>query len=169
VRPRAARYFGGDLTEGGLGGATARLAEPIIADEGQEPNPGVEWAVSLLTGGEVENVAVGDVGHRFIFDLLEAIANGTRLNTHHALLEPTRDALQRLAAADPGNAGWQRDLWVSHRRIADMMERTGHPDEARQWWQQAHDTLLDMKQSGVFASAQDEQSLEQLRAKLGEA
>jgi len=257
-RPRAARYFGGDLTEGELGGATARLAEPIIAGEGQEPNPGVQWTLSMVQSEDVDDAATGRGCDHVIFDLLDAIANGTRLNTHHALLEPTRDALQRLAAADPGNAawqrdlavshnkvgdvlraqgnlagaleigerlaaadpgnagwqrdlavshnkvgdvlraqgdlagaveayeaaleigerlaaadpgnaGWQRDLWVSHWRIADMMERTGHPDEARQWWQQAHDTLLDMKQSGVFVSAQDEQSLEQLRAKLGEA
>ena len=30
----------------------------------------------------------------------------------------------RLAAADPGNAQWQRDLIVSHWRLADLLERT---------------------------------------------
>jgi len=31
----------------------------------------------------------------------------------------------RLAAADPGNAGWQRDLSVSHGRIANMLAAEG--------------------------------------------
>ena len=34
----------------------------------------------------------------------------------------------RLAAADPGNAGWQRDLWVSYSRMAAMTEQTGSGD-----------------------------------------
>jgi hypothetical protein len=29
---------------------------------------------------------------------------------------------EKLAAADPGHAGWQRDLIVSHVRMADMLE-----------------------------------------------
>jgi len=31
---------------------------------------------------------------------------------------------ERLAKADPGNAGWQRDLSVSHERIGDV-QRAG--------------------------------------------
>jgi hypothetical protein len=30
---------------------------------------------------------------------------------------------ERLAASDPGNAGWQRDLIVSHWKIAELLEK----------------------------------------------
>lgn len=39
-----------------------------------------------------------------------------------------RDALairERLAAADPGNAGWQRDLSVSHNKLGDVLRDQG--------------------------------------------
>ena len=32
---------------------------------------------------------------------------------------------QRLAAADPGNAGWQRDLSVSHNKIGNLAVAAG--------------------------------------------
>ena len=72
----------------------------------------------------------------------------------------------RLAAADPGNASWQRDLWVSYWRLAVMTEQTGHGD-AREWWQRAYDVLIDMKRRGIFISPQDEQYSVQIRNKLG--
>ena len=34
---------------------------------------------------------------------------------------------ERLAAADPGNAGWQRDLSVSHDKIGDVRSGAGRP------------------------------------------
>ena len=34
----------------------------------------------------------------------------------------------RLARADPGNAGWQRDLSVSHNKIGDVLRGPGQPD-----------------------------------------
>ena len=79
--------------------------------------------------------------------------------------EAMHEILERLAGSDPGNAGWQRDLWVSYWRVADMMERT-RPAEAREWWQGAYDTLMAMKRSGMFVSAQDEGFLEQIRRKI---
>jgi hypothetical protein len=38
---------------------------------------------------------------------------------------------QRLAESDPGNAEWQRDLWVSCWRVADVMEQL---DSAGRHW-----------------------------------
>ena len=36
----------------------------------------------------------------------------------------------RLAKADPGNAGWQRDLSVSHAKLANLYREAGEPDKA---------------------------------------
>jgi len=38
---------------------------------------------------------------------------------------------ERLAAADPGNAQWQRDLALSHGRVAMALARQGKGEEAR--------------------------------------
>ena len=37
---------------------------------------------------------------------------------------------QRLAATDPSNAGWQRDLAVAHSRVGDIRQRAGPLDDA---------------------------------------
>jgi hypothetical protein len=50
-------------------------------------------------------------------------------------LKSYRDGLaiaDRLAKADPGNAGWQRDLSVSYARLANGYRTAGQLPEARQ-------------------------------------
>jgi tetratricopeptide (TPR) repeat protein len=37
-----------------------------------------------------------------------------------------RAFIERLTAADPGNAGWQRDLSVSHNQIGDVLQTQGN-------------------------------------------
>ncbi len=125
---RAARYYGRDLTDAERDGATQRLAEPIIAgqpEEDGEDNPGLQWALSMLEAEGLEEEVTGRVCQNCIFYLRDAIENGTRLTTHLALLEPTRAVLERLASSDPGNAGWQRDLSVSHNLIGDVLRVQG--------------------------------------------
>ena len=73
---------------------------------------------------------------------------------------------ERLAAADPSNAGWQRDLWVSYWRMAHICESTGSGD-AINWWRKAYEVLSGMKQRGLFLSPQDEGYLEHLQQKAG--
>ena len=48
-------------------------------------------------------------------------------------LKSFRDGLairDRLASADPGNAGWQRDLSVSYNKVGDVLEAQGDLPEA---------------------------------------
>ena len=73
---------------------------------------------------------------------------------------------RRLAASDPGNAGWQRDLWVSYWRMATVAERSQR-DAGRPWWQKAYEVLDAMKRRGLFVSSQDESFLAQIKTKLG--
>jgi hypothetical protein len=39
---------------------------------------------------------------------------------------------ERLAKADPGNAGWQRDLSVSYRKLATAYRKAAEPAKARE-------------------------------------
>ena len=46
--------------------------------------------------------------------------------------------ISRLAKADPGNAGWQRDLSVSYAKIGIVFQRTGNKTEALNALQEGH-------------------------------
>ena len=70
-----------------------------------------------------------------------------------------------LAESDPANAAWQRDLWVSHGRVAKVWEQHGS-EEAMSYWRRAYDTLKVLVDKNLFVSPQDMQFLEDLRAKV---
>ena len=42
-----------------------------------------------------------------------------------------REIADRLAKSDPGNAGWQRDLSVSHMKLATVAAKSGDKTTAR--------------------------------------
>ena len=53
----------------------------------------------------------------------------------NAALQAFRNSMtigQKLAAADPNNADWQRDLSVSHNKIGDVLQRQGDLNAALQ-------------------------------------
>ncbi|HNI67703.1 MAG TPA: hypothetical protein PKV55_06685, partial [Nitrospira sp.] len=71
------------------------------------------------------------------------------------------------AASDPGNTDWQRDLWVSYWKLADLAERQKHISEARGYWKQAFDVLSEIDKRGLHLSPEDRQHLDRLRQKAG--
>jgi hypothetical protein len=73
---------------------------------------------------------------------------------------------QRLAESDPANAGWQRNLWVSHWEVANVLEKQGNA-EAKEHWRKAHDILGALVEAGRHVSSQDLGFLKTLRAKIG--
>ncbi|HUS80270.1 MAG TPA: hypothetical protein VM283_03315, partial [Armatimonadota bacterium] len=124
-KQRAALYYGGELTDGELAGATARLAEHIIATAGEDTGPGLECALGLLEQPDLPEEQLGRLCNRFVFSLRDALENETRLGLKMTLLRAVRDALERLAQSDPGNAEWQRDLSMSHISIGDVRRAQG--------------------------------------------
>ena len=53
--------------------------------------------------------------------------------------QASHDIFARLAEADPGNAGWQRDLSVSHNKIGDVQRAQGDLAAALRSYQASHD------------------------------
>jgi hypothetical protein len=53
---------------------------------------------------------------------------------------------ERLAQADPGNAGWQRDLALSHCRVAVIDVRQGRRDDALSAFRQGRDIIWQLVQ-----------------------
>ena len=75
---------------------------------------------------------------------------------------------EHVADQVPTNADWQRDLWVSHWKLASLAETSGRTDEAKTHWRKAYDQLSGMKQRGSHLTPNDEDCLKQLRAKVGD-
>jgi len=53
---------------------------------------------------------------------------------------------ERLAQADPGNAGWQRDLALSHGRVAMVQARMGARDDALGGFRRGRDIVAHLVQ-----------------------
>ena len=69
-------------------------------------------------------------------------------------------AIERLAKADPGNAGWQRDLIVSYVKLSEV---TGD----KMYVLQALDIALAMQERGILAP-RDHWMIEDLRRRAGQ-
>ena len=70
-------------------------------------------------------------------------------------LEAYQDSLaiaQKLAAQDPGNAAWQRDLIVSNVKLAEVAEaKDGEESEAKRHYRAALDIAIALRDSGRLA------------------
>ena len=110
---RAAGFSGAtDLSEPELQGATQVLADTILTQAG-----GGDRVLRLL-GAAAERQIDGTVAERLLFQLDDGIlADRAKLNDRAALFAGCRQAFDRLAKADPGNAGWQHDVALSLGRL----------------------------------------------------
>ena len=93
-----------ELQRGGLDAAEHRFRGVLASSEGEGAAYNHYWARLGLGDIRVER---GDLSLARA-DYLEAAG-----------------VAERLAAADPGNAGWQRDLSVSHNKIGDVQRAQG--------------------------------------------
>lgn len=174
-RERAADYLGAIQAlqwsdaeaKSALAAAVAVMVQAVqSAADGAGRERLTEWIAELMQGDKDERA--GRVANTVVFDLNDALAISGEARTEgprFELLRAARQSLERLAAADPSNAGWQRDLVVSCWRMADIAEKAGQSD-AQIWWRKAYEQLAGMKQRGVMQPT-DEQYLEVLKQKAG--
>jgi tetratricopeptide (TPR) repeat protein len=73
-----------------------------------------------------------------------------------------------LAKADPGNAGWQRDLAVSYSNIGDALVAQGHLPEALKSYQASHD-IVDRLAKAVPGNAGWQSDLAASYSNIGDA
>ena len=59
--------------------------------------------------------------------------------------KPSLAIRDRLAKADPGNAGWQRDVALSHGRVASVLGQQGERDRALGAFRQGRDIIARLK------------------------
>jgi tetratricopeptide (TPR) repeat protein len=110
-----------------LNGAVTVIVEAIQAAPDREQREKLStWISNLMDGEAVERS--GRVASVVLFDVSDALAiTGTRETevVRASLLDAVRQTLERLAAADPSNAGWQRDLSVSQIKIGNVLRAQG--------------------------------------------
>jgi tetratricopeptide (TPR) repeat protein len=120
--PRAARFYAHVEQPGE---ATRTLAEAVVGGEEAPAYRTLQWTASLPAERGLEPDGAWRLCQRFQFDLNDAIENRARLAVRQRLLEAARESLGKLAAADPSNSAWQRDLSVSHQRLGDGQSAQG--------------------------------------------
>ena len=74
----------------------------------------------------------------------------TSSTPRRALLEGALSAAERLASADPSNATWQRDLAVSHYKLAGIHRGAGNAAEERAALLRCREVLRGMRAAGMF-------------------
>jgi tetratricopeptide (TPR) repeat protein len=88
------------------------------------------------------------VSHNKIGDVLVAQGNlAPALDSYRASLA----IFERLAQADPGNAGWQRDLIVSNVKLAEIAGQANEGAKARAHYQAALEIAAALQATGRLA------------------
>ncbi len=82
-------------------------------------------------------MAAGPVDQpRTLGDLAQAAGDSTAARTAY---QASLDIRTRLAAADPTNSEWQRDLSISHNKLGDLAQAAGDSTAARTAYQASLD------------------------------
>jgi hypothetical protein len=127
------------------------------------PDPAVLAVVATTVANRLddghEELAVAALG------LIDPVIQRLDLATAHTLATATLNTYQRLAAADPANTGWQRDLAGGHGRVASLLESAGDPS-AVEHWGTAHRILTGLDAAGRLPAG-DRQFLDVIAGKLG--
>ncbi|WP_439924312.1 tetratricopeptide repeat protein [Nitrobacter sp. JJSN] len=126
---RAAQYYGdSSLSEAELQGATRALADVMISPATGTPASAAQEISRLLDNPD--NSVRAHVAERFLFNLDEAVGRHMPPDARLIVLNAIEGAFEQLLRTDPHNAGWQRDLSVSHDRIGDVLVAQGKLPEA---------------------------------------
>jgi len=130
---RAAAYYGGKLSDREAQGATSVLASLVVSQ-------GTSEVVSLLDQ-PMDNARRGRVGERFLFELSDALRHSAPLDVRGQVAQSAARAFSELTTTDPGNAGWQRNLSVSHERVGNVLATQGNLPVALTAFQATHRIL----------------------------
>ncbi|MEI7940889.1 MAG: DUF4062 domain-containing protein, partial [Verrucomicrobiota bacterium] len=128
---RVARYYA-QPTSG-----SKMLALFLTEDEATTGHPLRQFALALVRPGVAEAATQAAVANKFNFDLNDALEIEGHLPLRKELLKAAHDSLSNLAAADPSNAGWQRDLSVSQGQVGDVLLAQGDLAGAQQAYRES--------------------------------
>ena len=127
---RAAQLLGSDSSLfqslGGVEGAVEAIARYLVEGEDKRSNSQLQWVCGLLGQCDLADNEVAKLAQRFLFDVLDAVADSTSLSTKKHLSETAMQALARLVQIDPANTEWQCGLSTSHNKMGDVLVLQGY-------------------------------------------
>lgn len=135
-RVRASRLYGADLNSGELAGATAALAEYILADLGTAARGGLEWSLSLLHQPGSTHLQSAHIA-RHLIDLLTSLEPQTDLDTRLDLARAAEQTFSNLAGLFPEDTDSQNYLAWSREQLGEVREAQGLPSQAVDHYQEA--------------------------------
>jgi len=107
------------------------------------------------------------VANKFNFGLNGALEVEGHLPLRKEPLQTARGALSHLALADPSNAGWQRDLAVSHFKLATFARQSGDEAGFMTELRACFEVLQQMKRRNLHFEPQMAQVYQQLARMFG--
>ena len=132
---RAWEYYGSESLSGAeTGGATRVLADLVLTTPAGDRIAALEQVLRLLDGASASDAGsatqIANAAQRLLFHFGAMIDQRIELSVQAALYDGVKGAYEQLLVADPGNAGWRRNLSVSYGKIGDVLAAQGNLPEA---------------------------------------
>jgi tetratricopeptide (TPR) repeat protein len=133
---RGARFYSDSVRSAEKTSATGTLADAITAGATAKPNPGLQWAESLLERA-ADDAALHIIANRYLFFLDNKLRDGADLDTRLSLVRMVLAAIQGLSQRAPQDAEYARDDAVCHAKLGDLHLAMGEPIPAVERYRQA--------------------------------
>jgi tetratricopeptide (TPR) repeat protein len=130
-RQRAASHYGTELSSAEEEGATRALSVHILDGVGQEPNPGIVWALHLLDTGQYGDGVVLRLCQRYEDGLLSVLEGDAPLSDQIALIAGVERTLAKMRQRSPEHLEVARALGAAHSILGGLCRRQGA-------WEDAH-------------------------------
>jgi len=143
-RKRAARYYGGQLTDGEKIHATKDLARFILEPAGVSKDETLEWVCSLLKQQDIDAFPMKTLLHRFVFDLDEVLAKGSNLTGRLFIARQVSHALEAMKERIETGKDGLYDLVDCHNNIGKILSNQGEYHGAEASFTHAKDIVEHM-------------------------
>jgi|GEM_PF-797093 len=161
-RAGAASHYGDpSLSTGEVSYATRTLSAHAAA-RGEE---GVEWVASLV-GALERDMPLRHLGHRFLSDLQDAMADLTDVAARLRVAEAAQRAMEELRRQEPESVDSARDLSASYSKLGDLYFHLGSPPQALEFYRK-HLTIAEELRQRMQGSVEEARSLRISYERLG--
>lgn len=119
-------------------GATLSLMEHVAAHEGETPNPGFDWAVSLLDAAGIDPEARARLAHRMLAEVHPLLLRYHRVDAReeHGFLKAIETRLLDVLRSRP-DVEVVSDVFAAQLAAGDVLDRLGDDDAAAEQFRAA--------------------------------
>ncbi|MFH1197773.1 MAG: DUF4062 domain-containing protein [bacterium] len=126
----AAEYYGSELSEEEVAGATKVLVEAIIINKDKKPNPYLERTTEVFTKPVLDYTIQRKVGERIQFPLYESLEKEGNIEERTILLQMILPIQKKFYDDNPGELWRTYDLAISYSKLGELFKTMGQLDKA---------------------------------------